>query len=115
MSRVANAYGFLLARQPRWSDRSLNLVAESLFFLEVFGLSSIAMGGAMLLAAAYPQRTHPTEVRIEADVLAGDDDPYLEMLAVGPGCSWYIPPDVARNVDSCDSRKNASSVDGAGD
>jgi hypothetical protein len=115
MSRVANPYGFLFARQLRWSGRSLNLVAEGLFFVEVFGLSSIAMGGAMLLAAAYPQRTHPAEVRIEADVLAGDDDPYLEMFGAGPGCGWYIRREAAGSVHSCDGRRNASSVDGAGD
>ena len=115
MSRVANPYGFLFARQPRWSGRSLNLVAEGLFFVEVFGLSSIAMGGAILLAAAYPQRTHPAEARIEAGVLAVDDDAYLEMFSAGPGCDWYIRPNAAGSVNSCDGRRNASSVDGAGD
>jgi len=115
MSRVANAYGFRFGRQPRTSGRMPNLVAESLFFVEVFGLSSIAMGGALLLAAAYPHRTQPTEVRVEAAVLEGGDDAYLQMFAAGPGCSWYTVPDVGGNVRSCDGQKNASSVDGAGD
>ncbi|HXW27883.1 MAG TPA: hypothetical protein VEK55_00860, partial [Xanthobacteraceae bacterium] len=83
MSRVANAYGFRFARQRRTSGRMPNLVAESLFFVEVFGLSTIAMGGALLLAAAYPQRTQPTEVRVEAAVLEGGDDAYLQMFAAG--------------------------------
>jgi hypothetical protein len=115
MSRVANAPGFLFARQPRRSGRRLNLAAEILFFVEVFGLSSIAMGGAMLLAAAYPQHTHPAEVRSEANVLAVSDDPYLQMFAAGPGCGWYILPDAATNVRSCDGQRDASSVEGAGD
>jgi hypothetical protein len=114
MSRVANASGFLLARQPGRSGRRLNLAAEILFFVEVFGLSSIAMGGALLLAAAYPQQTHPAEVGTEADVLAASDDPYLEMFAAGPGCGWYILPDAASNVRSCGGQRNAT-VDGAGD
>jgi hypothetical protein len=115
MSRVANAYGFRFARQPRGSGRTLNLAAEGLFFVEVFGLSSIAMGGAMLLAAAYSHRTQPAEVRIEADVPAGSDDAYLEMFAGGPGCSWYVVPEAGGNVRSCDGQRNASSVEGAGD
>ena len=115
MSRVANAYGFLLTRQPRRSGRILNLAAESLFFVEVFGLSSIAMGGAMLLSAAYSDRTQPAEVPVEADVLAGGDDAYLQMFTAGPGCGWYIPPDAGGNARPCDSQRNASSVDGAGD
>ena len=114
MSRVANAYGFL-ARQPQRSGSSLNWVAESVFFVEVFALSSIALGGAMFLAAAYPDRTHPAEVPVEADVVAGGDDPYLQMFAEGPGCGWYVPPDTAGNVRSCDDRKDASAVEGAGD
>jgi hypothetical protein len=114
MSRVANASGFLFARQPRRSGRRLNLAAEILFFVEVFGLSSIAMGGAMLLAA-YPQHPHPAEVRSEANVLAVSDDPYLQMFATGPGCGWYILPDAATNVRSCDGQRDASSVEGAGD
>lgn len=114
MSRVANAYGFL-ARQPRRSDSGLNWVAESLFFVEVFSLSSIALGGALLLAAAYPERTHPAEVRVEADVVAGADDPYLRMFAEGPGCGWYVSPNTAGNVRSCDDPTDASSVEGAGD
>jgi hypothetical protein len=115
MSRVANAYGFRLAPQPRRSGRIRNLAAESLFFVEVFGLSSIAMGGAMLLAAAYSDRTQPAEVRIEANVLAGGNDAYLQMFAAGPGCSWYIVPSAGGNVRSCDGQRNAASVDGAGD
>jgi hypothetical protein len=114
MGRVANAYGFL-ARQPRRSDSSLNWVAESLFFVEVFALSSIALGGAMLLAAAYPDRVHPAEVRVEADVVAGGDDPYLQMFAEGPGCGWYVSSDTGGNVPSCDDLSDASSVEGAGD
>jgi hypothetical protein len=115
MSRVANAYGFRLARQPHRSGRIRNLAAESLFFVEVFGLSSIAMGGAMLLAAAYSHRTQPAEVRVEADVLPGGDDAYLQMFAAGPACSWYIAPGAGGNVRSCDGQRNASPVDGAGD
>jgi hypothetical protein len=115
MSRVANAYGFRFARQPRRSGRILNLAAETLFFVEVFGLSSIAMGGAMLLAAAYSQRTRPAEVRIEADVVSGDNDAYLQTFAAGPGCSWYVVPEAGGNVRSCDGERDASPVDGAGD
>jgi hypothetical protein len=115
MSRVANAYGFRFARQPRGTGRILNLAAESLFFVEVFGLSSIAMGGAMLLAAAYSHRTQPAEVRIEADVPAGGDDAYMQMFAAGPGCSWYVVPEAGGNVRSCDGQRDASSVEGAGD
>jgi hypothetical protein len=115
MSRVANAYGFLVAHQPRRSGRSLNWAAESLFFVEVFALSSIALGGAMLLAAAYPNRTHPAEVRVEADVVAASDDPYLQMFVTGPGCGWYVLPETEGKVRSCDGRRDASSVEGAGD
>lgn len=115
MSRVANAYGFRFARQPRGSGRILKLAAECLFFVEVFGLSSIAMGGAMLLAAAYSHRTQPAEVRIEADVLVAGDDAYLKMFAAGPACSWYVVPDAGGNVLSCDGQRDASSVEGAGD
>ena len=115
MSRVANAYGFLFARQPRRNGRILNLAAEILFFVEVFGLSSIAMGGALLLAAADSHRTQHGEVRVEADVLAGGDDTYLQMFTAGPGCGRYIPPDAGGNARSCDGQRNASSVDGAGD
>ena len=68
MSRVANTYGFL-ARQPRRSG-SVNWVAEGLFFVEVFALSSIALGGAMLLAAAYSDRAHPTQLGVVTDVVA---------------------------------------------
>jgi hypothetical protein len=75
---------------------------------------AISMGGAMLLGAAYPDRTHPTEAHIEADVLAGGNDPYLQMLAAGPGCNWYIPPGGAGNVRSCDGQRNAPSADPAG-
>jgi hypothetical protein len=115
MSRVANAYGFRFARQPRTSGRMPNLVAETLFFVEVFGLSSIAMGGALLLAAAYPHRTQSAEVRVEAAVLAAGDDTYLQMFAAGPGCNWYTAPEAGGNVRSCDGQRNVSSVDGAGD
>jgi hypothetical protein len=114
MSRVANTYGFL-ARQPRRSGSSVNWVAEGLFFVEVFALSSIALGGAMLLAAAYPDRAHPTEVRVVTDIVADGDDPYLKMFAEGPGCGWYVPPDTAGSVRSCDDQKDASAVQGAGD
>jgi hypothetical protein len=114
MSRVVNAYGFL-ARQPRRSGSSVNWVAEGLFFVEVFALSSIALGGAMLLAAAYPDRAHPTEVRVVTDVVADGDDPYLKMFAEGPGCGWYLPPDTAGSVRSCDDQKDASAAQGAGD
>jgi hypothetical protein len=55
-------------------------------------LSSIAMGGAMVLAAAYPHGTRPTEAHISADVLAGGNDAYLQMFAAGPGRGWYILP-----------------------
>ena len=111
MSRVANACGFLFAHQPRRNGRGLRLLAEGLFFVEVFGLSSIAMGGAMLLGAVYPHRTRPTEVHIGTDVLAAGNDRYLQMFAAGPGCGWYILPGAA--ALSCDGQRNPPSADWA--
>jgi hypothetical protein len=115
MSRVANACGFLFAHQPPRTGHGPDLAAECLFFVEVFGLSTIAIGGAMLLGAACPHRTRPIEVNIGADLLAAANDPYLQMFAAGPGCEWYIPPGAVGNVSSCDGQRNAPSADWAGE
>ena len=97
------------------TGRGLSFVAESLFFLKVFGLSSIAMSGAMVLSAASAHWTRPTDVRIGARVLESSDDPYLKVFAAGPGCDWYVPPDGTGNVPLCDGQRNAPLEDRAGD
>jgi len=113
MIRVVSAHGFPFTPQPYRSPRGLSFVAESLFFLKVFGLSSIAMGGAMLLSATSAHWTWPTDLRT-VGTLEGSDDPYLKIFAAGPGCDWYIPPDEARNVRSCGRTKSSLSEDWAG-
>jgi hypothetical protein len=113
MIRVVSAYGFPFAHQPYWSPRGLSFVAESLFFLKVFGLSSIAMGSAMLLSAASAHWTWPTDLLTVGRALESSDDPYLKIFAAGPGCDWYIPPDEAGNVRG-DGKKNAHTEDRAG-
>jgi hypothetical protein len=110
-----NTRGFPFAHQPYWSPRGLSFVAESLFFLKVFGLSSIAMGGAMLLSAASPHWTRPTEVPIGADVPEGSDDPYLKVFAAGPGCVWYVRPHAVGDARSCDGQRSALWENRAGD
>src|SRR5215469_626201 len=114
MIRVVSAHGFPFTPQPYRSPRGLSFVAESLFFLKVFGLSSIAMGGAMLLSAASAHWTWPTDVRNVGKALESSDDPYLKIFAAGPGCDWYIPTNEAGNVRSCDGKKSSLSEDWAG-
>jgi hypothetical protein len=116
MSRVVvSTPGFPFAHQPYRSARGLSFMAESLFFLKVFGLSSMAMGGAMLLSAASAHGTRPTDVRFGAGVLESSDDPYLKVFAAGPGCDWYVPLDGTGNVRSSDGQRNAPLEDRAGD
>jgi hypothetical protein len=74
--------------QPARQRRTPSWLAAIVFFLEVFGLASIAMGGAMVLAAA--PRVHevmPPAVSVAAQ---GYEDNYLEMFAKGPGRGWYV-------------------------
>jgi hypothetical protein len=74
--------------QPARKRRPASWLAAIVFFLEVFGLASIAMGGAMVLAAAV--RVHgvtPPAVSVAAQ---GYEDNYLEMFAKGPGRGWYV-------------------------
>jgi hypothetical protein len=74
--------------QPARQRRPPSWLAATVFFLEVFGLASIAMGGAMVLAAA--PRVHevmPPAVSVAAQ---GYEDNYLEMFAKGPGRGWYV-------------------------
>jgi hypothetical protein len=61
--------------------------ASALFFLEVFGLAVVVMGGAMVLAAA-PQ-VRQTEPAV-SDIAEGYNDTYLESFAKGPGRDWYV-------------------------
>ena len=67
-------------RPPSW-------LAATVFFLEVFGLASVAMGGAMVLAAA-PQ-VRQTEPAV-SDIAEGYNDTRLESFAKGPGRGWYV-------------------------
>ena len=74
--------------QPAGRRRSRSWRAGALFFLEVFGLAVVVMGGAMVLAAA--PRVHdvmPPAVSVAAQ---GYNDNYLEMFAKGPGRGWYV-------------------------
>lgn len=59
-----------------------------LFFLEVFGLAVVVMGGAMVLAAAHQQGREPMPA--VSHVAQGYDDTYLESFAKGPGRGWYV-------------------------
>jgi hypothetical protein len=68
-------------RPPNW-------LAAIVFFLEVFGLASIAMGGAMVLAAA--GRVHEVMPPVVSVAAQGYEDNYLEMFAKGPGRGWYV-------------------------
>ena len=115
MIRVVSAHGFPFTPSPYRSPRGLSFVAESLFFLKVFGLSSIAMGGAMLLSATSAHWTSPSDRRTVGKALESSDDPYLKVFAAGPGCDWYVPPDGTGNVPSCDGQRNAPLEDRAGD
>jgi hypothetical protein len=61
--------------------------ASALFFLEVFGLAVVLMGGAMVLAAAPEVRETTPAV---SHVAHGYNDTYLELFAKGPGRDWYV-------------------------
>jgi len=67
-------------RTPSWR-------ASALFFLEVFGLAVVLMGGSMVLAAA-PQVHETTPAVTQA--AQGYNDTYLELFAKGPGRDWYV-------------------------
>ena len=74
--------------QPARQRLTPSWLTAIVFFLEVFGLASIAMGGAMVLAAA--PRVHevmPPAVSVAAQ---GYNDNYLELFAKGPGRGWYL-------------------------
>ena len=114
MIRVVSAHGFPFTPQSYRSPRGLSFVAESLFFLKVFGLSSIAMGGAMLLSATSAHWTWPTDLRTVGKALESSDDPYLKIFAAGPGYDWYIPTDEAGHMRSCDRKKSSLPEDWAG-
>jgi hypothetical protein len=73
--------------QPVRRPRAGNWRASALFFLEVFGLAVVVMGGAMVLAAA-PQGRETTPA--VSDVPQGYNDTYLESFAKGPGRDWYV-------------------------
>ena len=61
--------------------------ARALFFLEVFGLAVLAMGGAMVLAAAPQVREAAPAI---SQGLERYNDNYLELFAKGPGRGWYV-------------------------
>jgi len=67
-------------RTPNWR-------ASALFFLEVFGLAVVVMGGSMVLAGA-PQVRETTPA--VSQVAQGYNDTYLELFAKGPGRDWYV-------------------------
>lgn len=62
-------------------------LAATVFFLEVFGLASVAMGGAMVLAAPRVHEVMPPAVSVAAQ---GYNDSYLELFAKGAGRGWYV-------------------------
>ena len=73
--------------QPAGRQRTPSWRASALFFLEVFGLAVVVMGGSMVLAAA-PQVREPTSV--VSHLAQGYDDTYLDLFANGPGRGWYV-------------------------
>jgi hypothetical protein len=73
--------------QPARRRRTRNWRASALFFLEVFGLAVVVMGGSMVLAAA-PQVRETTPA--VSHVAQGYNDTYLELFAQGPGRDWYV-------------------------
>jgi hypothetical protein len=73
--------------QPATRRGSRGWRASVLFFLEVFGLAVVLMGGAMVLAAAPEVRETATAV---SQVAQGYNDTYLESFAKGPGRDWYV-------------------------
>jgi hypothetical protein len=70
--------------------------ASVLFFLEVFGLAVVVMGGAMVLAAA-PQVPEATPVVSHAPQRY--NDAYLDLFAKGPGRGWYVPGQASCGAD----------------
>ena len=72
--------------QPIKRRRTRSWLAKTLFFLEIFGLAVLMMGGAMVLAAA-PGETAPPAASHAAQ---GYNDAYLELFAKGPGRDWYV-------------------------
>lgn len=73
--------------QPARRRRTANWRASALFFLEVFGLAVVVMGGSMVLAAAPQVRETAPAV---SHVTQGYNDTYLELFAQGPGRDWYV-------------------------
>jgi hypothetical protein len=73
--------------QPARRRRTPSWRASALFFLEVFALAVVVMGGSLVLAAAPQVReTTPAVSR----VAQGYNDTYLELFAKGPGRDWYV-------------------------
>jgi hypothetical protein len=72
---------------PVREHRTRSWGASALFFLEVFGLAVLVMGGAMVLAAAHQQGREPPAV---SNIAQGYNDTYLESFAKGPGRGWYV-------------------------
>jgi len=70
---------------PTRRRRTQSWLAKALFFLEVFGLAVLVMGGAMVLAAA-PEVSETTPPAVSQ----GYNDAYLELFAKGPGRDWYV-------------------------
>lgn len=83
-------YSSNIARHERQvaQRRALSWFAAAVFFLEVFGLASLAMGGALVLATA--PRIHEAVVPAISDVAPAYNDTYLEAFANGPGRGWYV-------------------------
>jgi hypothetical protein len=73
--------------QPARERQISSWRASALFFLEIFGLAVLLMGGSMVLAAA-PQ-VHETMPAV-SQVAQGYNDTYLELFAKGPGHDWYV-------------------------
>ena len=73
--------------QPAKRPRTPGWRASALFFLEVFGLAVVVMGGSMVLAAAPQVRETAPTVSHSAQ---GYNDTYLELFAKGPGRGWYV-------------------------
>jgi hypothetical protein len=61
--------------------------------VEVFGLSSIAMDGAMLLSAAHPDRTPPTRCRSEPMSLRAVTTPYGQNIYPSLRHATHVPVD----------------------
>jgi hypothetical protein len=92
--------------RPARRRRTRSWRASALFFLEVFGLAVVLMGGAMVLAAA-PQGGATTPA--VSDVPQGYNDTYLESFAKGPGRGWYVLGQVPCATDHACERPSGGS------